>query len=141
MWSSHLRKDVHASGKFAEFCPSLLAIVIAVVNCIRMTRYSYWLFSRTLIPKHSVSSTFGGSRPLISLEVMFDASFHCSTGKPAIVSDVPGRIEIVSTLEMYSAMSCKQLVVGRTVITSTCKEQRPERRRKVDIRAISSSPF
>jgi hypothetical protein len=79
---------------------------------------------------------------IAQVDIMFEATrFHCSTQKAALLSDAPGLIEIVATLEMFSAISCKLAVVGSTVMISTCNEQSFESCRKAEIRPISYSPF
>jgi hypothetical protein len=71
-----------------------------------------------LIPRHELPSTSGGSRPLHSVARMIEARFHCSKGNFALFSDAPGIIEIVATLEMSFAISCKLAIVGNTVMIS-----------------------
>ena len=81
-----------------------------------------------------------GSSPFNRLAIVDEAArFHCSAYEAVIVFDAPGLIEIVLILKLCSAISSKLLVVGSTVIISTCNGDFLERCRKVETRAISSS--
>jgi hypothetical protein len=80
--------------------------------------------------------------PLLSIVRMCEvACFHSPIRKAVTVSDGPGLIEIVVTLETFSAIRYRLSLVGTEVNMSTCNEHFFERWRKVEILAISSSPF